>query len=180
MKGKTSIIVIINGFPGAGKDTFVACCGMVVKEGVYNLHTSQPVKDALFSLGWKNEKTPEIRDLLAYLRKESDSFFDTSFQYITSKVRQFGLAENFKPIIFIHCREPINIKRYVDSYKRVTTLLISRQRGESETFEPLSTNDSDRDVNLYQYDKVIQNDGSVQELYAKAKEYVEELLCGQN
>jgi hypothetical protein len=171
-------IVVINGFPGSGKDSFVNLLldsVTLAKCDILNLHTSDPAKEAAKLLGWKGEKSPEARDFLAELMEQSNLLFDTSFKYIKSKI-EFrnclrGSLQNL--VVFVHSREPENIKRYVDELG-ASTLLIKRKLTEEEIC--LTTNRSDSCVLGYDYDKIVYNDGDLHDLHAKAKKYLEELL----
>lgn len=165
-------VIVINGLPGSGKDTFVEMMDMAKKfEVVYNLHTSDPVKEALMCLGWDGKiKTPQVRDLLAWLLEKSNEVFDTSFEYLLDKVKGYYLSGNKDMILFVHSREPHNIKRIVERFKAMTILIV-RDNIELEGI----TNNSDKNVANYVYDKIIYNNGTKENLYDEACNLLKEL-----
>lgn len=71
-----------------------------------------------------------------------------------------------KAVVFIHSREPEEIERF-KTQLGATTVLISRG---ARYVEELS-NYSDRHINDIDYDYTIKNDGTLEELEQKAKEF---------
>ena len=63
-----TILVLINGHAGVGKDTFVGFCKDYAEKEkscrVYNIHRSDAPKMALKSLGWSGEKDEDARNYL--------------------------------------------------------------------------------------------------------------------
>lgn len=159
-------IIIINGYPEAGKDTFIEKCGIFTP--VYNVHASDPVKKALEILGWKGTKTSEVRDMLARLKDASDAQFNTTHNYIVRKVVSI-LTKASEGIVFIHVREPGDIAFFKDIFQ-AESLLIYRP-GWPGTKQ---TNHNDANVELCTYDITIYNDGTLDELQEKARLFVSE------
>ncbi len=73
-------LVVINGYPQSGKDTFIKFCSEFTE--VENISTVDPAKKALMILGWDGIKTPEIRKALSDLKDLSTEFFDGLMKYI--------------------------------------------------------------------------------------------------
>lgn len=163
---KDTKIFLINGYPGAGKDTFVEFCQDFVP--VVNIHTSTPAKVALIKLGWDGvTKSPEVRQALALLKGLSSIGFDGVYDYIHDTLEE--IKKYHKPqarIVFIHSREPEELERFKQEFG-AQTLLIDRKPTEE------LTNDSDRNVMDYKYDIVIPNRGTVEELKEMAEAFVE-------
>lgn len=159
-------VVIINGYPTAGKDTFVELCGKYTR--LTNIHTSDPAKAALKMLGWSGDKTPEIRDMLALLTEACWEMFNGVIWYCNDKVL------NCKdPLMFIHCREPYNIEKLVYEFNALT-VLVDRESARKQDF----TNEADQNVMDYDYDVTITNNGTLAELEKTAEEFVEMVLGG--
>lgn len=160
-------IVIINGHPGAGKDAFVKYCEEFYGS-VANIHTSTPAKMALKVLGWNGIlKTPSVRSMLAELMSQSAEEFDGPFKYTMESVKQCDDED----LIFIHSREPENISRYVKHLRKgnnVVTLIVRRPSDEVV----IHSNDSDADVEFFDYDFQIDNSGSLEDLKDKAMTFV--------
>lgn len=73
-------------------------------------------------------------------------------------------------LLFIDCREPQEISRFVNDYN-ATTLLV--RRGQQKSFG----NHADDNVEAYQYDIVINNDKTIDTLQLLAKEFYEKFLA---
>lgn len=160
-------IITINGYPNSGKDTFVEFCREIYSP-TFNLLTSTLAVEALETLGWNRQtKTPEIRAALSNLMLISESLFDGPFKYIRAEICKIQLIHS-NPVIFIHSREPRNIKRYVEGFD-AQTLLIKSHRPED------MSNTSDREVYNYEYDFVIENMHGLREFREKAIDFIESL-----
>jgi len=163
-------VVIINGYPGSGKDTFVSLCSKHYIN-VTNIVTSTPQKNALAELGWDGEKTPEARNMLADLKQQSNLVFNTTEKFVagvlnTLKDNSFG-----EPVAFIHSREPEEIHMFKERYNGIT-IFVKREDHESPT------NSSDMNVEDYDYDETILNDGTLEDLEHTATGFISILLGG--
>ena len=159
-------IIIINGTGGAGKDTFVSFCSEIEK--VLNISTVDKVKEAAAILvGWNGEKDEVSRKLLVDLKQLSIAYNDAPTKYICSMSEKFkGSDDN---IMFIHIREAEEIEK-AKKLLNAKTLLITNPR-----VQLITSNDSDGKVNEYKYDYYIENDGTLEDLKEKAKNFVEGL-----
>jgi len=156
-------IIIINGTGGAGKDTFVSFCSEIEK--VLNISTVDKVKEAAAILvGWNGEKDEVSRKLLVDLKQLSIAYNDAPTKYIC------GMAEKFKEshdnLMFIHIREAEEIEK-AKKLLNAKTLLITNPR-----VQLITSNDSDGKVNEYEYDYYIENDGTLEDLKEKAKNFI--------
>ena len=164
-------VIIINGYPESGKDTFVKLVQKAVGENisVSEIWSSTPAKTALQELGWNGEdKTPEVRKALAYLMDLSEAMFNGSARYIQREVKLRSIWGRKNNIIFIHCREPKNIRTY-KTLLAAKTLLIRRD------IPRIFSNERDSGVENYAYDYYIDNNGSLENLETEAKKFVEVL-----
>lgn len=162
-------IVIINGYPTSGKDTFVECCKEFA--GIKNILTSTPAKYALQWLGWDGVKTDTARDILSTLIEISYEMWDGPIKYVLEEIDR-GNQE----IVFIHCREPENIDKLKKAiHQKVYTVFVDRQ----ESRKPEYNNSSDSDVENYEYDLFIDNNGTLNDLKRSAEMFVNLLLGGR-
>lgn len=159
-------IIIINGTGGAGKDTFVNFCAE--EEKVLNVSTVDKVKEAAKILvGWNGEKDEVSRKLLVDLKQLSIAYNDAPTKYILEMAEKFNESDD--KFMFIHIREAEEIEK-TKKLLNAKTLLISNPR-----VKLITSNNSDGQVNQYQYDYYIDNDGTLEELKDKAICFMKEL-----
>ena len=159
-------IVIINGSGGVGKDTFVEFCSQYTK--VMNISSVDKVKEAANILtGWSGEKDEKSRKLLSDLKQLGIEYNDAPFRYLSSKVQEFKNSD--AKIMFIHIREHTEIEKCKQAFDAKTLLITNKN------VAAILTNYSDSDINNYQYDYTIHNDGTLEELEQKAKEFVKNI-----
>ena len=166
-------VVVINGYPRAGKDTFVEFCQDVL--GTFrcrNLSTIDCIKKAAKVFGWNGEKTPEARRFLAKLKDISTEYNDYSYRYIKKQLSEIESEEwkGEKIIVFVHCREPKDIDRFVEDYN-ATTVLVKNKRVEDDDY----SNAADANIELYKYDIIILNNDTLDDLKLAAKTFVKYL-----
>ena len=159
------LIIIINGTGGSGKDTFVEFCSKYTK--VMNFSSIDRVKEIATLIGWNGGKTDKDRKFLSDLKKLTTEYNDMAFNSIKDCVVRFDNSDT--NILFIHIREPEEIKRAKDAFS-AKTLLIKRIG-----FENISTNYSDANVDNYNYDYIIENT-TLEELDNNAKNFVKKLI----
>lgn len=159
-------IIIINGTGGAGKDTFVSFCSEIVN--TLNVSTVDKVKEAAKVLvGWNGEKDEVSRKLLVDLKRLSVEYNDAPTKYVENMARKFETSDD--KLMFIHIREAEEIEK-TKKMLNAKTLLITNPR-----VKLITSNDSDGKVNEYKYDYYINNDGTLDDLKNKAKDFIEEL-----
>lgn len=159
-------IVIINGSGGVGKDTFCDFCKEFT--GVKNISSVDKVKEAAKVLvGWNGEKDEKTRKFLADLKQLSIDYNDYPLTYIKEQVEEFknNLDQN---VMFIHIREAKEIEK-VRKAIGAKTLLITNDR-----VMKISSNTSDSDVENYEYDYYIKNNGTLEDLKERARIFVVE------
>ena len=148
-------IIVINGAPRAGKDTFVEKC----QKHTYwclNVSTVDFVKEVAKFCGWDGEKTPANRAFLSTLKDVLTLWDDVPFKKVCNRIERFkGEVEiyGFDPddaLVFIHCREPDEIARFCLELG-AKSLLIRRATVE----ETEQSNHADAEVLNYKYDYTI-------------------------
>ena len=160
-------IFIINGHATAGKDTFVD----FVKEfspSTLPLSTIDRVKFLAGYFGWDGNKDSKGRKFLSDLKDSWTLYNDGPASVIVDTVKDADY-NNF----FIHCREPQVIDKLVyyfnkESYEVITVSVKRDAAAASKT-----SNHADADVENYQYDIYIDNNGSLEDLKNKAFTFVE-------
>lgn len=163
---------VINGFPLSGKDTFVNYCLEEIKNYGLLVSTVDFVKHIAIECGWKKEKTPKDRKFLSDLKKILSNWNDVPYRKVIEEITYFrkdleyyGVDDN--GIVFIMSREPEEINRFKKDLNAKTVLIY---RPSASLLQ--QSNDSDSNIMNYQYDYTIYNDGTLEELRNKAKNFL--------
>ena len=145
-------VIVINGAGGVGKDTLCAFASKHFR--VYNISSITPIKDVAKNFGWQGEKTDKARKFLADLKALTVEYNDYPTLWAKERYLEFMTSED--EILFVHIREPIEIKKFVDVTDGVAkTLLI---RGGDRMTKSHYGNAADDMVESYDYDYYFVND----------------------
>lgn len=128
-----TILVLINGHAGVGKDTFVDFCQQHAETKGYkvcNLHRSDAPKAALRSLGWDGVKDAETRTIL----KEMIDYMELKGllnKYLEQQIKTQAEYFDTDIILFYHVRDPEIMYSLMEKYInnkaiRPISLLIKR------------------------------------------------------
>lgn len=148
-------IIVINGFPEAGKDEFIKSFALSCPYEVENYSTVEKYKKLLKSWGWTGDKSPEIRKALSELKRIDKELFDGPFQELRHFIYKYCDLRFNDYVLFIHCREPEEIERIKYAFSAISLLIV---RKDQETY--LFSNSSDEGVVHHKYDSIIFNDGT--------------------
>lgn len=159
-------IFIINGTGGSGKDSFVEFVNRIVP--VYNVSSVDTIKAMAECIGWNGSKTEKDRKFLSDLKRLCTDYNDSPFTYLLRCVALFRNHSNAL-FMFIHIREPEEIKRAVNRFGAKTILV------RNDNVPNINTNISDGSVYDYAYDYVIENNGTLDDLKDVARLFVEEV-----
>lgn len=162
-------IFIINGSGGVGKDTFCNLVDEVSNGQVYSYSSVNLVKKVAEMCGWNGAKEEHDRKFLSDLKDLLTKYNDAPFKNTCEVIDKFLVGNSFS-ILFIHIREPIEIKRVVDKYPQVKTILVCNMRVEN-----ITSNHADAEVYNYDYDYTIHNDGSLDCLKEMAESFYQQL-----
>jgi len=171
-------IIIINGYPGSGKDEFI---NFVIKNfndtyNVKNISSVEFTKNKLAEL-WNitDFKNPNVRNIISYLKNNSDS----DDKYILNeidKIYKLSILDNVNYLIFVHIREPNKIKSFINELDSntyiITTLFINRNIKLDNNIK----NDSDLNVLNYKYDYIIDNNGTLEDLDLNTINFIKNII----
>ena len=157
-------IIVINGVGGSGKDTFVEFCKKYTS--VVNFSSIDKVKEIARIIGWNGTKSEKDRKFLSDLKRLTTEYNDMSYKSVVDAINLFNNSES--EVLFIHIREPEEIKRIVDEFNAIALLIKRRD------INPISSNYSDASVNNYNYDYIIENT-TLEELDKKAYNFIKKL-----
>ncbi len=166
---------IINGRPRSGKDTFVNFC--LEELGAFGklISTVDFVKEIAVSCGWDGTKNLKNRKFLSDLKDLLTNWGDVPYKKTLQEIDMFKFDLDYwdvsdKGVVFIMCREPKEIERFERELNAKSVLI----RRASVEFEQQS-NHADSEVLNHKYDYIIENNGTVDELKEKAKEFLKNL-----
>jgi hypothetical protein len=160
-------LIIVNGEPGAGKDSFVDFCIEQLRSmeriGM-KVSSVDKVKEAAYLLGWDGEKDAKGRRFLSELKDLATALYDGPMQYMA--LRAVGASAAGVDAVFFFIREPEEIAKFVERFPGTITVKVHRPG------LPQFDNTGDRDVHSYNYDIVVDNTGSLDDLRAEADSFV--------
>ena len=166
---------IINGRPRSGKDTFVNFC--LEELGAFGklISTVDFVKKIATECGWDGTKDLKNRKFLSDLKDLLTNWGDVPYKKTLQEINMFKFDldcwdASDKGVVFIMCREPKEIERF-ERELNAKSLLIRRASVEFEQ----QSNHADSEVLNHKYDYIIENNGTVDELKEKAKDFLKNL-----
>lgn len=168
-------IFIINGSGGVGKDKFVELVSVELNDRLKRFHTVEnfssvdKVKEIAKEIGWDGGKSEKDRKFLSDLKILVSNYCDMPFKTMRNKVKEFYNSEKSE-FLFLHIREPEEIKRAVDEFHARTILIVRN------SVAHITTNISDKNVFSHKYDYIIQNNETIEELAEKAKQFIQEVM----
>lgn len=169
------LIFIINGSGGVGKDTFVELVSVELNDILKKFHTVinfssvDKVKEIARAIGWSGKKSERDRKFLSDLKILTSEYCDMPFESMKNKVNKF-LKDEESVFLFLHIREPEEITRAVKEFGAITVLIVRN------SVKHITSNIADENVFNYNYDFVIDNSGTKEELSNKAKEFILEVM----
>lgn len=160
-------VFIINGSGGVGKDEFVNFVDDVLFEHnirLGNYSSVSKVKEIARMIGWNGEKTERDRKFLSDLKLLTTEYNDMPLNDMKEYVESFFDSYTlFNTVVFLHIREPEEIAKAVEAFN-AKTILVKR-----DAVEHITSNMADENVFNYNYDYVIDNSGSLEDLKEAAK-----------
>ena len=162
-------VYITSGVGRSGKDTFCEFVGKYIPTYKYSI-IDLP-KEAAKLLGWDGGKTEKDRKFLSDIMDLSTEYNDSPFRDVLLVVADFenNLIED--EVLFIDMRDPKDIARAVEVFGAETILI------RNPNVEKIESNHADANVEDYEYDYIIENDGTLDQLDMMAKFFVREIIC---
>lgn len=166
-------IFILNGSGGVGKDTFVQCVKdytfRIKDKYVQHISSVDKVKTAAKNIGWNGEKDEKGRKFLSDIKMALSDYNDSPFKHIENQVEAFR-RESYYGVLFIDVREPEEIERAKKEFGAQTILITS------DRVEQVTSNMADAGVHEYQYDIIIENNGTLEDLFDSAIKFSQEFI----
>ncbi len=156
-------IFIVNGKGGVGKDTLEKMVIDIAAENnkiVKKISTIDYVKNIASIIGWDGTKDLKNRRFLSDLKDALTRWDDKPYKETCKEIENF---ENSIDALFIDCREPSEIEKFVNDFNAMTILITSKR------IETVYGNHADDCVDGYQYDIIIDNSRGLAELQEEAQ-----------
>lgn len=166
-------VVVVNGSAGAGKSTFEEMCSFILGPYYRSRSSIDKVKEIAKNCGWDGSKDLVNRKFLSDLKDLLTNFNDLPYQDMKKEILSFEnelLSYNINPkkaFIFCDIREPQEIQRMKDDFNAIT-LLVRRDAAESAP----TSNHADANVLNYNYDYIVDNNGTYEELRIEASKFI--------
>ena len=168
-------VFIINGSGGCGKDTFIELLNILFWRDcvIGNYSSIDKVKEIAKAVGWDGTKTERNRKFLNDLKLLTIAFNDMPLNDIKEYTNSFMNNDTTNRILFLHVREPEEIAKAINAFKKYNakSLLIKR-----DSVKHIISNMADGNVYDYDYDIVINNNGTLTDLRNKAVCLYKDLL----
>lgn len=161
-------VLIVNGKPRAGKDTFVELLSYMIP--VYKYSIIEKVKCIALDCGWKGHKEERDRKFLYELKKLTDEYSDMSFTDVYEKIEAFANDEIKEVLFAVDIRDPEDIEMMKDLTGAFTVFI------ENENVPEITSNPADANVANYEYDFVVKNNGTMDDYKREVYNFLLALL----
>lgn len=167
-------VVVVNGHPESGKTTFEKICKEIMGAQFCQICSTIDIIKEIATIGrWDGSKDPRSRKFLSDLKDLFTEYNDAPLHSIEDAINNFEYdlktydVDDFAHVLFVDCREPKEIEKLKQKFNAIT-LLIRRPTTKNEF-----SNHADAEVENYNYDCIIDNDGSLEELKNKAEGFLD-------
>ncbi len=151
------LVLVINGQGGVGKD---ALCEIAARHfRVKNISSITPIKEIAAMCGWGGQKDDKSRKFLADLKQLSVEYNDYPTLWALGEYEKFLSGD--EEILFVHIREPEEIKKFVERTGGVAKTLLVRAGDRLK--RGAYGNAADDMVENYEYDCYFMNDKTLRE-----------------
>lgn len=163
-------IFITNGVGGCGKDTFA----FYMKANISTMKYSSidEIKKAATHCGWHGGKTEKDRKFLSDLKLLATEYSDAPFNAMKRTVDLFYTLPY--SVLLIDIREPEEIDRAKKEFGAKTILI------RNDRVAPIESNMADANVENYDYDFVIENNGTLEDLRKTVCKFIDENIKERN
>lgn len=158
-------IFITNGMARCGKDTFAMFLSEYVSTWKYS--SIDKIKYIARQCGWHGGKNEKDRKFLSDLKCLTSEYSDMPFNDVSEKVNIFLSQDNLQ-VMLIDIREPNEIEKAKIIFDAKTILI------KNDRVKHIDSNMADSNVYNYDYDFVIENNGTLEEFKENVKRFVNE------
>lgn len=173
-------VVAVNGAPTSGKTTFETICESMLLKRVRVTSMVKAVKTIAGYCGWNGGKTDKDRKFLSDLKDLLAEYNDYPYkcirgelEYFKEELANYGVAQH-EAIMFIDARGPADLQRLREKMN-ATCILVRRDSAENVPHG----NHADDEVFNFDYDYVIENNGSIDELAESCEQFIDYIFDKQ-
>lgn len=167
-------IIVVNGKGGSGKTTmeeyFADLADLMGDETAFTSMVKE-VKAIANRCGWTGAKEDKDRKFLADLKDLLEDYNDLPFESVLNDILR--AERDYCGYIFVDAREPKDIDRLKEIGLNISTILVTRNETNREY-----NNHADDGVFNYNYDYVIENTGTLEDL-KKSTETIFEIISNE-
>lgn len=160
-------IFIINGMARCGKDTFANI--MIKYVPVIKYSSINRIKEIATECGWDGGKTEKDRKFLSDLKILTSEYNDLPFNCVRNMVELFNGMTSFD-VLLIDIREPEEIERAKQEFGAKTILI------KNDRVPVIVSNMADANVFNYDYDYIIENNGTLEEFEENIKKFIDDII----
>lgn len=168
MVNMDKLVFVVNGKPRAGKDTFAMILNRYMD--VYKYSSVTKVKEIATLCGWDGQKEERDRKFLHELKMLTSEYSDMSHQDVVNEINKYRNGEIEADVFVVDVREPEDIKRLVEEVGAITVFI------ENNNVPAITSNAADANVENFEYDFVIPNNGTMKEFEDEIKIFMEFLM----
>lgn len=166
-------IYITNGTARSGKDSFAELLSKYIS--VFKYSSIDLVKEMYETIGIdRNSKDEKKRKLYSDTKDMLTKYDDIPFKDIASIVSDFKNNQIDAEVLLIDIREPEEIARAVETLGAEAILI------RNPNVRKIESNHADKNVENYNYDYIIENNGTLEQLDGVAKSFCENIIKEQS
>ena len=162
------MVFVVNGKPRAGKDTFAQILNEYMD--VYKYSAVSKVKEIAKLCGWDGAKEERDRKFLHELKMLTSAYSDMSHKDILAEIEKFNNGEIQADVFVVDIREPEEIERLLAATPAITIFI------DNDRVPMITSNAADANVENYNYDFRIQNNGTLEEFEDNIMIFLEILM----
>ena len=176
------IVLIINGAPRSGKDTFIDILTMENPGRVIRYSSIDWIKQQALDLGWDGIKDAKGRQFLSDLKNACTNYADIPFKKVTERILSScnRYSQEAGTVYFCTCvREPeeiVKLKIWCNENKiPCHPILVRRKVAEQKALDKGFISSGDVQFINYPYPWVIYNDESLEDFTKEIKQLMEKV-----
>ena len=164
-------ILVLNGVGTSGKGVFADYINKYISTCKYSI--VDLTKEAAKIFGWEGSKSEKDRKFLSDLMDLATAYNDSPYKDVCNMISDFKEDRIDTDIMIIDMRDPKDIARAVEDFNAKTLLI------RNPNVPEIKSNHADANVENYEYDYIIENDGTLDQLEKVAKMFCCDIICGE-